>query len=349
MITLGRFVDMIVANPFLAVVIVLIFGCIFVNGATDAANAIAESVGTRSIKVNHAIAMSVICNFVGLVVMCLVSTAVADTIIGMVDFGTDYHQALIALAAGCVGIVAWAVGAWALGIPTSESHALIAGLTGAALALHGNFNAVNWDEWNKVIIGLIFSTISGFIAGWVIVKIIHTTCKHVNRKRADAIFGHLQVVGSGFVAMMHGAQDGQKFLSIAMLAIALSAGSGTAGTEVFPLWLQVACAGLMAFGTAIGGRRIIKKVGMEMVKLERYQGFAASFSAAASLLLSTLTGLPVSTTHTKMTAMMGAGAAKNPRTVNWGVAKDMVLAWVFTFPGCGLIGYLFAKLFLMLF
>ena len=349
MITFGRFLDMIVANPFLAVVIVLIFGCIFVNGATDAANAIAESVGTRSIKVNNAIAMSVICNFVGLVVMCIVSTAVADTIIGMVDFGTDYHQALIALAAGCVGIVTWAVGAWALGIPTSESHALIAGLTGAALALHGNFDAVNWNEWSKVIIGLIFSTISGFIAGWVIVKIIHATCKNVSRKLADSTFGHLQVLGSAFVAMMHGAQDGQKFLSIAMLAIALSAGAGTSGTEVFPLWLQVVCAGLMAFGTAIGGRRIIKKVGMEMVKLERYQGFAASISAAASLLLSTLTGLPVSTTHTKMTAMMGAGAAKNTRSVNWGVAKDMVLAWVFTFPGCGLIGYLFAKLFLMLF
>ena len=163
------------------------------------------------------------------------------------------------------------------------------------------------------------------------------------------MFGHLQVVGSAFVAAMHGAQDGQKFMSIAMLAIALSAGHGAAGADVFPLWLQVLCAALMSIGTAIGGRKIIKKVGMEMVKLERYQGFAASFSASASLLLSTLTGLPVSTTHTKMTAMMGAGAAKNIRSVNWGVAKEMVAAWVFTFPGCGLIGFLFAKLFLMIF
>ena len=105
----------------------------------------------------------------------------------------------------------------------------------------------------------------------------------------------------------------------------------------------------MVTGSVRRAYGIFKKVGMEMVKLERYQGFAASISAAASLLLSTLTGLPVSTTHTKMTAMMGAGAAKNTRSVNWGVAKDMVLAWVFTFPGCGLIGYLFAKLFLMLF
>ena len=281
--------------------------------------------------------------------MCLISTAVADTILGMVDFGSNNHEALVALAAGCVGIVTWAVGAWALGIPTSESHALIAGLTGAALAIHGDFGAVNWGEWSKVLIGLLFSTTLGFAAGWIIVKAINKLCVNVDRQRADEMFGHLQVVGSAFVAAMHGAQDGQKFMSIAMLAIALSAGDGVAGADVFPLWLQVLCAALMSIGTAIGGRKIIKKVGMEMVKLERYQGFAASFSASASLLLSTLTGLPVSTTHTKMTAMMGAGAAKNIRSVNWGVAKEMVAAWVFTFPGCGLIGFLFAKLFLMIF
>lgn len=349
MITLGHFFEMMVANPFLALVIVLVFGCIFVNGATDAANAIAEAVGTRSIKVNHAIIMSVVCNFVGLVAMCLISTAVADTILGMVDFGSNNHEALVALAAGCVGIVTWAVGAWALGIPTSESHALIAGLTGAALAIHGDFGAVNWGEWSKVLIGLLFSTTLGFAAGWIIVKAINKLCVNVDRQRADEMFGHLQVVGSAFVAAMHGAQDGQKFMSIAMLAIALSAGHGAAGADVFPLWLQVLCAALMSIGTAIGGRKIIKKVGMEMVRLERYQGFAASFSASASLLLSTLTGLPVSTTHTKMTAMMGAGAAKNIRSVNWGVTKEMVAAWVFTFPGCGLIGFLFAKLFLMIF
>jgi phosphate/sulfate permease len=117
----------------------------------------------------------------------------------------------------------------------------------------------------------------------------------------------------------------------------------------FPLWIQVVCAGTMAIGTAVGGKKIIKTVGMNMVKLEKYQGFAASVSATASLLVATLTGLPVSTTHTKTAAIMGAGAAKDVRAVNWAVAKDMVLTWVFTFPGCGLIGFLLAKLFLMVF
>lgn len=157
------------------------------------------------------------------------------------------------------------------------------------------------------------------------------------------------MLGSAFVALMHGAQDGQKFMSTAMVAIALSMGKTIGEMGGFPLWLEVLCAGVMAIGTGVGGRRIIKKVGMEMVQLEKYQGFAASVSASVSLLIATLTGLPVSTTHTKTAAIMGAGAAKSMRTVSWGVAKEMIMAWVLTFPGCGLIGFLLAKLFLVLF
>ncbi|MEE0027398.1 MAG: inorganic phosphate transporter, partial [Atopobiaceae bacterium] len=137
MATFSQFVGVLSSNPFLAIVMALVIGSIFVNGSTDAANAIAEPVGTRSISVRNAIIMSVICNFVGLVGMSMFSTAVADTMSGMVDFGGDTRAALIALAAATVGIVAWGVGAWVFGIPTSESHALIAGLTGAAIAVHG--------------------------------------------------------------------------------------------------------------------------------------------------------------------------------------------------------------------
>lgn len=336
-------------NPFLTLVMVLVLATIFVNGATDAANAIAEPVGTRSITVEAAIAMSVVCNFVGLVVMTLISTAVADTISQMVDFGGDSRAALIALAAATVGIVAWGVGAWVFGIPTSESHALIAGLTGAALAVHGGLGGVNVSEWMKVIYGLVFSTIAGFAAGWVVARAIQLLCKKANRARADELFGRLQVIGAAGVALMHGAQDGQKFMSTAMLAVALSAGYGSADLGTFPLWVEVLCAGTMAIGTAVGGKRIIKKVGMQMVQMEKYQGFAASLSATVSLLIATLTGLPVSTTHAKTAAIMGAGAAKNPRSVNWGVAKEMVYTWIFTFPGCGIIGFVLAKLFLVIF
>lgn len=328
---------------------VLVVGSIFVNGSTDAANAIAEPVGTRSITVRNAIIMSVICNFVGLVGMSLISTAVADTMSGMVDFGGDTRAALIALAAATVGIVAWGVGAWIFGIPTSESHALIAGLTGAAIAVHGGLDGVNMGEWVKVIYGLVLSTVLGFAAGWVISRVIPLACKDADRRSANDFFGRMQVYGAAGVALMHGAQDGQKFMSTACMAIALAQGLKVSDMGGFPLWIQVVCAAAMAIGTAVGGKKIIKTVGMNMVKLDKYQGFAASMSATASLLLATLTGLPVSTTHTKTAAIMGAGAAKDVRAVNWAVAKDMVLTWVFTFPGCGLIGFLLAKLFLLVF
>ena len=159
----------------------------------------------------------------------------------------------------------------------------------------------------------------------------------------------MQIAGAAGVALMHGAQDGQKFMSTAMLAIALTVGKSVGDMGGFPLWLEVLCAGAMAIGTAIGGKKIIKKVGMEMVQLDKYQGFSASISATVSLFIATVTGLPVSTTHTKTAAIMGAGAAKDPRSVNWGVCKEMVLTWIFTFPGCGLIGFVLAKLFLVIF
>ncbi len=349
MISFSTFLGMLAQNPFLAVTIALVLGTIFVNGATDAANAIAEAVGTRSIKVNTAILMSVVCNFVGLVAMTAVSTAVADTISGMVDFGGDSHAAMIALAAATVAIVVWGLGAWVFGIPTSESHALIAGLTGAALAVHGGLGGVNMGEWIKVIYGLVLSTVLGFAAGWFFAWLIQKVCRNVNRIKADETFGRLQVVGSAFVALMHGAQDGQKFMSTAMLAIALSANMTVADMGGFPLWIEILCAAVMAIGTGVGGKRIIKKVGTEMVKLEKYQGFSASISATISLLVATLTGLPVSTTHAKTAAIMGSGAAKNVRSVNWNVAKEMVYTWVCTFPGCGIIGYALARFFLMVF
>ncbi len=348
MVSISQLLSAVTQNPFLALVLVLVMGTIFVNGATDAANAIAEPIGTRAIDVDTAIVMSVITNFVGLVGMTMVSTAVADTMSNMVDFGGDNHAALIALAAAMVSIVTWSSLAWVFGIPTSESHALIAGLTGAAVAVHGSFEAVNMHEWVKVIYGLVLSTVLGFIAAWVVAKAIPYLCRSVDRRKANDFFAKMQVWAAAGASAMHGAQDGQKFMSTAMLAIALSQGLSIADAQ-FPLWLEIACAAIMAIGTGIGGKPIIKKVGIDMVQLEQYQGFAAALSATGALLLATLTGLPVSTTHTSSSAMMGAGAAKDPRSVDWGVANEVVLTWLFTFPGCGLIGYALAKVFLLCF
>lgn len=337
-------VSVIFANPLMIVVMLLVLAVIVVNGATDAANAIATVVSTRCMSAGAAIGMAAVCNFLGLVVMTSVSTAVADTISHMVNFGGDATHSLVALCAAMVAIVVWGVAAWALGIPTSQSHSLIAGLTGAAVALQGGWSGVNGAEWMKVIYGLVVSTVLGFGLGWLIARIFHRLFSSVERHRAESFFSWAQIISAALLAFMHGAQDGQKFLSVAMTAILLQ--MGLMGQSVpFPLWLMLLCSLTMGLGTAVGGKRIIKSVAMEMTKLEKYQGFSASLAAALCILLSTLTGLPVSTTHTKTTAIMGVGAEKRFSSVKWGMAKDMVLTWVMTFPGCGLMGFAFAKLF----
>ena len=151
------------------------------------------------------------------------------------------------------------------------------------------------------------------------------------------------------MAFMHGAQDGQKFMAIFLLGAAFANGDHTASTFAVPLWLMILCSLVMGVGTSIGGMRIIKSVGMDMVKLEKYQGFSADLAASTSLLLCSVLGLPVSTTHAKTTAIMGVGAVKSIKAINLSVVKEMVLTWVLTFPGCGLVGYIMTKIFMAIF
>lgn len=336
-------------HPTLLVASVLTLGVILVNGWTDAPNAIATCVSTRAIGVRKAIVMAAIFNFFGVLVMTAVNASVAMTIYNMVDFGSNAHEALIALCAAMAAIVIWATAAWYFGIPTSESHALIAGLTGAAVAIHGNFSGVNWGEWRKVLLGLLLSTVLGFGLGFGMSKLLTALFRGRNRTKCDSFFAKSQVAGGAAMAFMHGAQDGQKFMAVFLLGAALANGQTTVTSFAVPLWLMLLCSVVMGLGTSIGGYRIIKSVGMDMVKLKPYQGFAADAAGAVCLLISSLSGIPVSTTHTKTTAIMGVGASKRLRNVNWSVVRDLVLTWVFTFPGCGLLGFAVAKLFLRLF
>lgn len=336
-------------DPMLLVSALLTLAVILVNGWTDAPNAIATCVSTRAIGVRPAIVMAAVFNFFGVLVMTLLNASVAMTVYNMVDFGTDAHAALIALCAAMAAIVLWATAAWYFGIPTSESHALIAGLSGAAIAIHNNFSGINGAEWAKVLWGLLLSTALGFGLGFLTAKAVTLLSGGFHRARAESFFSGSQVVGGAAMAFMHGAQDGQKFMAVFLLGAALSGGQTQATEFTVPLWLMVLCSAVMGLGTSIGGYRIIKSVGMDMVKLRPYQGFSADLSAALCLLFSSLTGIPVSTTHTKTTAIMGVGAVRSLHHVNWRVVKDLVLTWVFTFPGCGVLGYLMAKLFLAVF
>lgn len=346
---LVEFVQEAVRNPMLLVSAVLCLCVILVNGWTDAPNAIATCVSTRAIECRKAIIMAAIFNFLGVLVMTMVNYSVAFTISNMVSFGDDSQASLIALCAAMAAIVIWATVAWYFGIPTSESHALIAGLTGAALAIKGDLSAINWDEWVKVFWGLGLSTVLGFGMGFLTAKIIVLICQDKNRIRCDRFFAKGQIVGGAAMAFMHGAQDGQKFMAVFLLGNAFAHHAVSIKTFVPTVDLMVLVSLVMGLGTSIGGYRIIKSVGMDMVKLKPYQGFASDVAASLCLLLSSLTGIPVSTTHTKTTAIMGVGAARRLSNVNWSVVKDLVLTWVCTFPGCGVLGFVMAKLFLFLF
>ena len=343
------FCQQVISNPVLLVTVFLTLCVIFVNGWTDAPNAIATCVSTRSMDVDAAIIMAAVCNFIGVLVMTMINSTVAMTITNMVNFGGHNENALIALCAALFAIVVWAVLAWYFGIPTSESHALIAGISGAAIALQGGIEGINGAEWVKVIYGLGLSTILGFASGFIVCKLVGLICYHMDRRRTDGFFQYAQIGGAAAMAFMHGAQDGQKFMGVLLLGVCLINGNENTSGVALPVWMMLLCSAVMGVGTSIGGKKIIKSVGMDMVKLEKYQGFSADMAGAFCLLLSSVFGIPVSTTHTKTTAIMGVGAAKRISSVNWGVVKEMTLAWILTFPGCGLIGWLMARIFIWIF
>ena len=347
-VTLSHFLQQMASNPILLMTVALTLGVIFVNGWTDAPNAIATCISTRCMRVRPAILLSAGFNFLGVLVMTCINSSVASTISNMVDFGGNTNEALIALCAALFSIVVYSVTASWFGIPTSESHSLIAGLTGAAIAINNGLGGVNGAEWVKVLYGLVMSLLLGFGSGWLICKLLTWVCAGLDRRKANGFFRYAQIFGAAAMSFMHGAQDGQKFIGVLFLGVAFCNGQSSVSGVVIPVWLMLLCSTVMGLGTSVGGEKIIKSVGMDMVRLEKYQGFAADLSAAFCLLLSSLFGIPVSTTHTKTSAIMGVGAVKRLSAINYGVVKDMMLTWVFTFPGCGLISFAMAKLFMFL-
>ena len=347
--TFLAFWNQVTSSPSMALTTLLTLGVIFVNGWTDAPNAIATCVTTRCLRARTAIWMSAFFDFLGVFIMTQINSAVASTISNMVDFGSSTQEAQIALCAALFSIVIYSVAASIFGIPTSESHSLIAGLSGAAIAIQHGIGGINGAEWVKVIYGLVLSLILGFVLGFVVCKAITILCRNVERRLADRFFAGAQIAGAAAMSFMHGAQDGQKFIGVLFLGIAFSNGQSSVSGMLIPIWLMLLCSTVMGLGTSVGGEKIIKSVGMDMVKLERYQGFSADVAGALCLLASSLFGIPVSTTHTKTSAIMGVGAVKRLSAINFGVVKDMMLTWIFTFPGCGLISFVMAKIFMFLF
>lgn len=343
-VTIQELVTAMIKTPAFAVTVVLILGVILVNGWTDAPNAIATTVATGTLGIRSAIFFAAAMNFLGLWLTTRGNSAVAASLYHLAEFEDGSGRGIVALCAAFAAILLWSVFAWWWGIPTSESHALIAGLSGASVALGSSVSGINRLEWIRVFAGLFGSIAIGCIAGAAFCLLFRKleTKKQVNPRRQR----HLQILACGVMAFLHGAQDGQKFLGVLLLGIHLHSRMFYESGHPIPGWMVLLCAGTMALGTALGGRRIIQKVGNELVPLEPPQALAADAAGILSITLATMLGIPVSTTHAKTAAILGAGATVSRSSVNWKLASEMMLTWIVTFPGCGILGFVVTKLFL---
>jgi PiT family inorganic phosphate transporter len=316
-------------------VLLLILAAEFVNGWTDAPNAIATVVSTRVLSPSQAVVMAAVLNTAGAIVT---GTAVAATIgKGIVS---PEVIGLPVVAAAMLTIIIWSTVAWVYGIPTSESHELIAGLTGAGLAVAGP-SVLLWEGWQKVLIGLGISTFLGFFLGAGIMTALYWLLRRIRPSFIRKAFSRLQIISAAFMAFSHGSNDGQKFMGVFALALMLG---GVMTEFTIPIWVMLLCGAVMALGTAFGGWRIIHTMGFKITKLEPVNGFAAETAGGLSILIASAFGIPLSTTHCIGASIMGVGATQRFSAVRWGVAGNIVLTWVLTFPVCGILGYFFAWL-----
>jgi len=298
----------------------------YINGFHDTANAIATSVSTRALRPEHAILMSATANFVG----ALTGTAVAKTISsGLADTPAGADGQTI-VAAALVGAIVWNLVTWRLGIPSSSSHALIGGLLGAVIASIGA-QAIKIDGViGKVIVPLVLSPILGIAIGFAAMVVILNVFRRANPRRINERFRRLQIVSAAFMAFSHGSNDAQKTMGIMTLAL-IAAGALPADASI-PLWVIVLAASAISLGTAAGGWRIIRTMGQRVVKLDPVHGFAAETTAASIILTASHFGMPVSTTHVISSAIIGVGSSDRLSAVRWGVAGNIVIAWILTIP-----------------
>ncbi|MGR8942470.1 MAG: anion permease [Gammaproteobacteria bacterium] len=351
----------------------------FINGFHDTANSIATVVATKVLTPTQAVILAAATNLVG----AFSGTAVAKTISsGLVDTGMVTITSEVLICA-LIGAIIWNLITWALGLPSSSSHALIGGLCGAALAAgNNNFDVLIWSKtaavWTenkgllwKVLIPMVSSPIAGFSLGILIMGGLMAIISGMNSvggimarmarpKWINTVFGKAQLVSAGYMGFAHGSNDAQKTMGIIALSIFTANSAGTldqlpawaeflrpdGGEKDIDSWIIFTCALVMALGTAIGGWRIIKTLGHKMVKLHPINGFAAETSSATILLTAAHFGMPVSTTHSISTAIMGVGFAKNPHALKLSVIERIIWAWILTIPAAGGLAWVMVNLLL---
>ncbi len=325
----------------LIAVIVLALAFDFINGFHDTANSIATSVSTRVLSLRQAVMMSAVLNFVG----ALTSSKVAFTITnGLVD--NKMITAQYVIIATLIAAIIWDLITWYYGIPSSSSHALIGALLGSSIAFVGSFKIVIWaGVLKKVILPLVTSPFIGFAVGFFFMTTIYKVFRSFTPRVVNKSFSKLQILSALFMSYSHGNNDAQKSMGIITLAL-VGAGLNGGHTGVQP-WVMIACALAMAFGTSIGGWRIIKTMGVNMIKLQPVGGFAAQTGAAIVIETMTYFGAPVSTTQVISTSIMGVGASKRFSAVKWALARNIVWAWVITLPITALMGAFITTIFKM--
>lgn len=328
----------------ISLVVLLAVAFDFINGFHDTANAIATVVSTRVLAPGTAILMAAVLNFIG----ALTGQAVAKTITGgLVEPGAvkalDFSSAQVLVMAALVGAITWNLITWYFGIPSSSSHALIGGVVGAGVAAVGAGNVIWEGLLNKVLLPLVLSPLTGFIVSLLLMRLLYVLVARASPRRVGSTFRRLQLVSSAFMAFSHGSNDAQKTMGVITLAL-FSAGFPLAvdanGTPNIPWEVVLIAATAMGAGTAAGGRRIIHTMGQRLVHLEPIHGFAAETTAATIIETASRLGFPLSTTHVISSCILGVGAARRASGVRWGVAFNMIRAWIYTIPVCASIAFL---------
>ena len=324
------------SEPFalLVLVIAAAIGFGIANGFNDAANAIATVIGTRTLSPRAAIAMAAVFNFLG----AATGTAVAITIgKGIIASGA---LSMSIVLAGTGAIIIWAVAATRYGMPISLTHGLVAGLVGAGIATSGS-GIIVWRVLTRVVSAVGIAPLLGFVGGFLVMVAILWLFRKSAPDKVRGAFNYLHVLSAAFLAYSHGKNDGQ--MPIALISMALMVYYGY-GEFHIPFWVIIVSAGSISLGTAVGGWRVIQTLGLKVTTLRPAQGFAANVSAATVIEIASHLGIPVSTTHCISTAIMGVGATRRLSAVRWGIARNIVLTWILTFPACGILGWIIASL-----
>ncbi|MFI5303278.1 MAG: inorganic phosphate transporter [Nitrospiria bacterium] len=322
-------------ESFYLLLIVILLAVIFdfINGFHDSANAIATVISTRVMTPRIAILMAALMNLIG----AFAGTAVAKTVgSGLVEAEAVTQ---ITIIAALVAAIIWDLITWYFGIPSSSSHALLAGLVGAGVA-KGGTQVLIWSGLNKILLALLLSPLLGFMIGWIVMVGLFWVFQYSTPSRVTGVSQKLQILSASYMAFSHGSNDSQK--SMGIITAALVSFYSLKDFHV-PVWVIMLCAVAMGVGTAFGGWRIIRTLGLKLTALRPINGFAAEMSAASVIEIASHIGVPISTTHTISASIMGVGATRRLSAVKWGVGINIIFAWILTLPACATMAWLICR------